>query len=223
MTTATRERPILFSGPMVRAILEGRKTQTRRVIDLREFKRSDTPGYDFTFRDREARWQDYRAADFISKKCPYGVVGETLWVRETFAQCYEGGALQGGRPVYRADGGANAEKIEATSRWSPAIHMPRWASRISLHVIDVRVQLLKAISEQDAIAEGIRTGDIPPDEYGPRRIGYILGDDDGKCVLYPTPQRAFEVGWDSINGKRAPWASNPFVWVISFERIGATP
>jgi hypothetical protein len=184
-----KERGIIFSAPMVRALLEGRKTQTRRVIpdggrclDLDD--------------DAEDR---YHAGTWGEEK--YGHPGERLWVRETWAPdpVYEDER----RVCYRA-----TAADESCIRWKPSIFMPRWASRITLEVTEVRVQRLQDISEEDARAEGVAEGRIPAD-----------GQDDGRCVLHPTRRRAFEVGWDSINGDRAPWASNPWVWAISFRRL----
>jgi len=170
------EHPILFSGPMVRAILEGRKTQTRRGI--RNPGRLDglmLPG-------EAAQW------------CPYGHPGDLLWVRETFAKRYADAERDPADGiVYRVDGGCVIEP-----RWTPAIHMPRWASRITLRITDVQVQRLQEITESDAAAEGCCT----------------TWDD------YPKQNReAFAELWDKINGKRAPWASNPWIWAISFERV----
>lgn len=97
--------------------------------------------------------------------------------------------------------------------------MPRWASRISLEVTGVRVERLNAISEEDAKAEGVVSGSIPADDDGPERIGYVLGQDDGRCALHPSRVEAFARGWDSINGERSPWAANPWVWVVDFTRL----
>jgi hypothetical protein len=180
-----RERPILFSGPMVRALLAGRKTQTRRV---------------------------FNPAMTNKDACPYGVSGDRLWVREKFSpHLYDEGIW------YWADGNvADAD----SHRPSPSIFMPRQASRLTLEVVGTRSEQLHALTEEDARAEGIVVGEIPADDYGPRRIGFVFGEDDGRCVLYPTARRAFEVGWDTINGDRAPWSSNPRVWVVEFKVVG---
>lgn len=200
------ERPILFSGPMVRAILDGKKTQTRRVI-------------------RDAWWRclDPEDADdraLAVRQSPYGQPGDTLWVRETWAQGVFG-------PIWRADwtedeftrhtGNYPAHPAAAwlseaqrvcgadvhKGGWRPSIYMRREDSRLTLRVEAVRVERLQEISEADARAEGV----------DPVRAGQ---DADGPIKTYRT---GFVRGWDSINGKRAPWSSNPWVWVVTFARL----
>jgi hypothetical protein len=173
-----KERPILFSGPMVRAILDGRKTQTRRAI------RPPMP------------WRDGWGVGLGEYNCPYGQPGDRLWVRETWApKQWEKGAC------YRATG----DLLDTGHcQWRPSIHMPRWASRITLEVIGVRVERLQDISEADAEAEGCEP---LPMCGGPEVGGY-------NCY-----QSGFELLWGSINGKLAPWSSNPWVWVVEFQRI----
>lgn len=192
------EYPILFSGPMVRAILDGTKTQTRRVVKLREFDASDTPGYDWTFRDRRALWNDVHTP-WLMKHCPYGEPGDQLWVRETWQAHprYFGTKprdIPEGEPlVYRAthDGPPGA--------WRPSIYMPRWASRLTLDVTEVRIEQVQDINEEDARAEG-----APPSPLPVITNGYRL---------------EFRALWDSINGKRSEcsWGDNPWVWAITFE------
>lgn len=156
-----KEHPILLSGPMVRAILEGRKTQTRRVM-----KDQSEHGGAIAFNVRAAAFTYAEKNRYTGEnvrifciKCPFGQVGDRLWVRETWAQCYQGGQLDGGKPCFRADVGidGNATKIETTKviQWKPSIFMPRWASRITLEVVGVRVERLWDISEDDAAAEGM--------------------------------------------------------------------
>ncbi len=238
-----KERAIIFSGPMVRAILDGRKTQTRRLIGLNQLQPSETPGYDWTFRGRapvrsiaqqqrhpSGCWQDLTTARLLAL-CPYGKPGDRLWARETWGLAshtypteWRRGSIADAsakriaewwRVEYRAD----REGGHGSCHWRPAIHMPSWASRATLLITDVRVQRLHEISDEDATAEGVTRGVVPPDEDGPARVGYTLGDDDGRCALHPTPRDAFAAGWDSINGERGPWASNPWAWVIGFERV----
>jgi hypothetical protein len=168
------EHPILFSGPMVRAILEGRKTQTRRVQRM--------PGS-------------------FPSGCPYGQPGDLLWVRETFAKRYADAERDPTDGImYRADGGCVIEP-----RWTPAIHMPRWASRLTLRITDVRVQRVQDINEEDVWSEGVICRcDVGQSEYD-------------QCGL--SPAEHFAKLWDSINAKRGySWESNPFCWAISFER-----
>lgn len=182
-----KERPILFSGSMVRAILEGRKTQTRRIIKPQP--------------DMVLNWDDVRLKVWHEGKkgyavCPYGKPEDRLWVRETWAKDIPG--CPNG-VTYRADhldplGDGPAKPIT----WKPSIHMPRIASRITLEIIRVRVEKLQSISEEDAKAEGV--------------VNY----DDRKWVTYALQ---FSRLWDSINSKRAPWSSNPWVWVVEFKRV----
>jgi hypothetical protein len=127
-------------------------------------------------------------------RCRYGSPGELLWVRETWTNLARPGYQR--VPVYRADG-PEGDQLPEGVHWKPSLLMPRWASRIDLEVTGVRVERLQDISAADAAAEGCV----------PRQMDY--GD----------PRAAFEGLWDAINGKRAPWASNPWVWVIAFRRL----
>lgn len=166
-----KERPILFSGSMVRAILDGKKTQTRRIIKPPPYAEwmPEVGVYHPTIFDRhgEAFPGDpvFGAADEVDgRPCPYGQPGDRLWVRETFADEPPGLLSDGlsGRVVYRADyneADYNEEWHSAPDRvdkWTPSIHMPRWASRISLHIKEIRVERLQDISEEDALAEGLQ-------------------------------------------------------------------
>lgn len=171
-----KERGIIFTGESVRAILDGRKTQTRRVC-------------------LGAREQS-TAHDWHPSRCPYGVPGDRLYVKETWAQSEATAGI-----VYRAD----AETVEGVYKWRSSMFMPRWASRITLEVVAVRVERLQEIIEADAKAEG-----VTPFEYDPEGDCWT----DSKDVH----RSAFEYLWDSINRERAPWASNPWVFVISFRR-----
>lgn len=179
-----REHPILFSGPMVRAILENRKTQTRRV--LRE----------------DNTWLYVQGNYYIAECCPYGQVGDRLWVRETWRPTSEKAV----RIEYRADGEirdfdqrSDFEFYACGQRWRPSIFMPRWASRITLEIVAVRPERLQEINVEDARAEGCS------------RIQCDCGD----CID-STEIGEFQNLWDSIHGKRYPWASNPWVWRIEF-------
>lgn len=227
-----------MSAPMVRAILEGRKTQTRRMVKAgpHSWDPAVTAVEPSLIANAGDLW-DFRRemASPVAMRCPYGVPGDRLWVRETW---FPDPPIDGSWPgdiswqdERRIDGvPAHYRKpkhcIFAASwdgidlRWRPGSHMPRWASRITLEVTGVRVERLHAITDADAAAEGVVSGRIPADDYGPERIGYVLGRDDGKCVLYPSERRAFEVGWSLINGQDS-WDANPWVWVVAFRRVEA--
>lgn len=133
------EKPILFSGPMVKAIFEGRKTQTRRVVKRNAYGRVERNGKQWHIEDLDA-----------VKACPYGVSGDRLWVKETFQIVPTGHA--GTMPIYRADG--DQDRI-VPGKWKPSIFMPRTASRLTLEITGVRVERLQDISQSDAIAEGV--------------------------------------------------------------------
>jgi hypothetical protein len=194
-TTAVKERPILFSGPMVRAILENRKTQTRRVAKL-------TDGGHVRLGIR--RW--HPDDDAASLACPYGQPGGRLYVRETFRKDSAGADYMIQHFItYKADG-ATREALDSVDSpgigWRPSIFMPRWASRLPLEVVEVRVEKLQAITHDDAIAEGIPEWEGDKLQRGPS-----------------APIHDYADLWDKINGKRAPWKLNPWVWVIEFKRV----
>lgn len=185
-----KERPILFSAPMVRAILEGRKTMTRRVIkpqpEIREISGLTVYPVDV--------YKPTYSLSQILNKCPYGQPGDNLWVRETF------NADWCDHVIYRADGGsAVAAGYAEEPKWKPSIFMPRCASRINLEITNVRVERLNDISEEDARAEGAELS-----------CGEMRQD-------YPNYKRTFKRLWESINGTGA-WEANPFVWVIEFKK-----
>jgi hypothetical protein len=231
----TRERPILFSGPMVRALLDGRKTQTRRVItpqpdhmgegNVTGFRCTGTdvktgrgvwntysgerPVNGFYTRDRESVVDDVQ--------CPYGQTGDRLWVRETFAEldspCIDEDELNDDPRVrwiptglegyagvfvtYAADYSADELKRPGWPRRKPSIHMPRWASRITLEITAVRVERINRISDADARAEGI---------------------EDGSDTLHAVS--LFIPLWNALNEKRGyGWSVNPWAWVLSFRIV----
>ncbi len=169
-----KERPILFSAPMVRAILDGSKTQTRRVV------KGDALG----ILNLEIRPP---SDPIFVEKCLYGKPGDRLWVRETFNPDWAGHG-----PIYKADGGSAIEAgYSREPRWKPSIHMPRKLSRITLEITGVRVERLKDISEYDSLAEGIYQQQNP----------ICYGPPTGKnCNQYHlTPREAYKALWESIN------------------------
>jgi hypothetical protein len=214
-------RPILFSGPMVRALLSGQKTQTRRIVKPQPTSWDANPAL--------LMWKGDHFWPAEPPASPYGVPGDRLWVRETWtaavahAHGLDACDCADVDVTYPADGTtrhiseyAILDHEKATGRdWYlpkaaqagknvPAMFLPRFASRLTLEVTDVRVQRLQDISNEDAIAEGCPGGP----------------DVEGYSERVPAdPYEEFAILWDSINGDRADWNSNPWVWAISFKVI----
>jgi hypothetical protein len=206
-----KERPILFSAPMVRAILEGRKTVTRREVKKQAALDFLAVGFEPAF----------LALPGNADLCPYGQPGDRLWVRETFAFADKSGSHDAApddhwRPArpgmepeiyrcwYRASDGHTADGF-----WKPSIHMPRWASRILLEITDVRVERLQDITYEQAKAEGVR---LYTDHAE-------LGDwwhVEGIETYSADPRKSFELLWSSVGGD---WQANPWVWVVEFKRV----
>jgi len=262
------ERPIIFSGPMVRAILAGKKTQTRRVVrwpivsngiafdrELGDIVcRCDyLPPSEMLMQVRRGKQRyDVARCEGWEFECPYGAPGDTLWVRETWrphhdenlSTCVQFRADLGVRkPTLwsEREGHWCEDRIDET-RWRSPLFMPRWASRLSLRVLSVRVERLQEISEEDAISEGC----TPAPRHGWWQVatrddsGGIELREGGNADTDPPPwmrsdpraiappsrqyheglsaRTHFIAGWHSINGARAPWSSNPYVWVVEFER-----
>ncbi|GGL91377.1 phage-like protein [Pseudooceanicola nanhaiensis] len=206
------DRPILFSGQMVRALLEGRKTQTRRVIKSRGFPPQFCGGRYDDKNDPECwGWEDFDRGEWITLDqwrrwtfVPYAP-GDRLWVREAWASidaCTHndpGSQALVDRGFYRADHPVDCGDV---SRWRPSIHMPRWASRLTLIVTDVRVQRVQQISCDDAVAEGV--------EVNPAGVVLIDG-------VAHSGKAAFRKLWDSLNGPRGfGWDANPWVAAYTF-------
>ena len=196
-------KPIIFSTPMVQAILDGGKTLTRRILrgTARQNEWIDNLGWDNLIADLEygrssgdewcQLWNRVIGSPLTCVKIPYHV-GDVLWVRETWRRDAVG-------YHYRADFSPGMEEtIKPKLKWRPSIHMPREAARLFLRVKNVRVERLQDITEEDAKAEGVICG------QGQKRW---------------TARSAFMDLWDRINGKKNPWESNPWVWVIEFEKI----
>jgi oligoribonuclease NrnB/cAMP/cGMP phosphodiesterase (DHH superfamily) len=201
------ERPILFSGAMVQAILEGRKTQTRRIVKhygtnlIRRVSGPSRDGtFDFIFPDELDP-----AKDGIGHlvKCPYGQPGDRLWVRETWKPHPD--PVNNALIIYKTTDGGCWPDLP----WRPSIHMPRWASRILLEITGVRVERLQEISEKDAIAEGIER--INAGDH------WAWRDYSGNRQAL-SPVFSYQSLWESINGPGS-WAVNPWVWVLEFRRI----
>lgn len=211
-----KERPIIMTAESVRAILAGRKSQTRRLI---KDQRSEG---DWLYVDRGARTYAYRAdlvgrgGDAMRSLCPYGAPGDRLYVKEAWAAGLDtdGDIVPDARHViYRernptheawyvsSPGLHESWEVVGQTGWRSPMFMPRWASRLTLAVTGVRVERLQAITEADAIAEGVTL---------PERMATHYDD---------THRDAYAALWDRINGKRAPWASNPWVWVVEFRQV----
>ena len=197
-----KERPILFSGAMVRAILDGRKTQTRRPVK----------GWPLEWLQPGNFMPEY-VADPENHACPYGQPGDRLWVRETFAHIYRSNTVPEARSnedvVYAADGFSPDEYVYGS--WKPSIHMPRWAARIMLEITNVRAERLQDISDEDVDAECFG-GDYPEKvlpELFPRR-------DEGWGHL--SMPECFARLWESVNGAGS-WDANPWVWVVECRKV----
>jgi len=268
-----KERPILFSAPMVQALLDSRKTQTRRVVKPQPDWEFPEPMCSETAEGWQgpidlSTWAESADPEMEARRCPYGRPGDRLWVRET---C-RGEELPDGQDGvrYLADGGFRPieNSAEASIDWLklhtyrghhgklagpkvPGIHMPRWASRILLEITDVRVERLNAISEADSIIEGLyrslpdnedrqwfhdwtieQTGAPPTptelDEFnegvwrapGVRQGWGMTKADRNQDQWAPTPQFAYRLLWESINGPGS-WDANPWIWVLAFKRVEA--
>lgn len=202
-------RPMLFSGPMVRAILDGSKTQTRRALRLQpppgtasmSIWHHPDPRPHFFASDGQ------QLLDFAIH-CPHGAVGDGIWVRESWRTEAKFDHLPPNKLPekcpFQCEADGMVDFSPGVGRLRPGIHMPRWASRISLEVVSVRVERLQDISEADAQAEGCSVECMTP-----------TGDDSGSAIHGPGGYKAL---WDSINGDGA-WDADPYVWVISFRRL----
>lgn len=209
-----KERGMIFNGEMVRAILDGRKTQTRRPIKWKQTRFTEIGE-----REDGSRWpwsEDAEHACDFWHPCPFGAVGDRIWVRETWNK-------YGGLLTYRADHDwidDMRKETVCTAKWVPSIHMPRWASRILLEITDVRVERLNAISPEDAESEGLECtnftgfGDEPGLPSYPEPDVYF---DPLKKQWKEYPPEAFAGLWESIYGEGS-WQANPWVWVITFRR-----
>lgn len=247
----TKERPIIFSGPMVRAILDGRKTQTRRIIkqvptythlEWNEGPKKGQPrrimdwGLSGVYEEDPGKfWLDVQTHvddnTHEEIKCPYGTVGDRLWVRETYCQ-----KAEDGYPVYNADGNLDpscyhyaadgyyvmkcdgdggmefTKSGREASPWKSPIFMPRHASRITLEVVSVRVERLQEITEDDVAKEGFIEWSDPP-RVTSKHYGLTNAD-----VWETSPKSAFARVWREINGPLS-WDCNPWVWRVEFKRV----
>lgn len=190
----TKERPIIFSTEMVRAILEGRKTQTRRI--------------------KKGKF------NYVDVECPYGKIGDRLWVRESFANTLLYDGNEKADYYYKADKSEGFHELRNRGQWKPSIYMPREASRITLEITNIRVERLQSIGEIDAKQEGVKVPVSPDGKYLVALTGKYPTCNYFKPEKKNYFQAEFASLWDSINAKKGfGWDKNPWVWVIEFTKI----
>lgn len=222
-----KERPILFSASMVNAILNGSKTVTRRTVKL---PNGCVFGNDYAGQIIDTKHQNMLGHDIEfpidELHCPYGQVGDQLWVRETWAEV---GTCDPGFITYKATypkclpmhmQNVPKDLHEVGYKWKPSIHMPRWASRIQLEITGVRVERLNDISEEDAKAEGCITEVVKSDYDGSMiHVPKEIPDESGICMAcWDNCKDWYADLWETINGAGS-WAANPWVWVLEFRRV----
>lgn len=227
---AAAERPILFTGRLVRKLLADEKSQTRRILNPQPVPDPEFLG--------GVAWKTKRADTAIAsinegcypEVCPYGKPGDRLWVRESFVTGHRmtGGDLDlydergNEKPPtvwYRADDNEHlvwmaedGESLSTAIPWKPSIHMPRWACRLMLELIGVRVERLNEITEADAKAEGAELAPCDCPDCGHPECGQ-------GCRLTKSYRGAFAFMWNRINADRGSWSDNPYVWVLTFRRL----
>ncbi|MED5757828.1 hypothetical protein VZ191_05530 [Enterobacter roggenkampii] len=218
------ERGMIFNAEMVRAILDGRKTQTRRIMKVQPVLNGNFYEVFGAGWSKGIKSVPAVPGHSLSTKCPFGTVGDRIWVREAFRVM--GCATDVARLMYKASERNSFTESTRTvpvasctkqpsQKWTPSIHMPRWASRITLEITDVRVERLNSIIEDDAAAEGVgsaiwfaATG-VPEDEWS------SLGEHGAERASHIN---TFATLWESIYGAES-WQANPWVWVIEFRRV----
>ena len=215
MEARIREKGLIFNSEMVRAILDGRKTQTRRPIKWKQTRFTEIGE-----REDGSKWpwsEDAEHACDFWHPCPFGAVGDRIWVREAFR--VHSRATDVATLVYKASERnswteqtrrvpvAVCNKPATPEKWTPSLHMPRWASRILLEITGVRVERLNSISQEDAQAEGLELTGWRPTYSDPDSGGEVM-----------TPYDNFAELWSSIYGEES-WNANPWVWVIEFKRV----
>ncbi|MBC5078961.1 ASCH domain-containing protein [Klebsiella quasipneumoniae] len=212
-----KERGMIFNGEMVRAILDGRKTQTRRIMKVQPVLNGNFYEVFGAAWSKGMKSIPALPGHSLSTRCPFGAVGDRIWVREAFR--VHSRATDVATLVYKASERnswteqthrvpvAVCNKPATPEKWTPSLHMPRWASRILLEITDVRVERLNAISQEDAQAEGMELAGWRPTYSDPDSGGEVM-----------TPYDNFAELWSSIYGDES-WKANPWVWVISFKRV----
>jgi len=232
---AAGERGLVMSALSIPPILADTKTQTRRLLTFQEFQRSTTNGYDWTFRDKRLCWNDVNHERLL-ELCPYGKRGDRLWIRESWRSwpevCHEDHAHgEHCKQVYvaykatpRRGLRVEPDRVEITyleestpldrnrnlaGPWNNPRYMPKWAARILLEIVEVRVEHLQDITDDDARAEGVIVGEMQD---------AIINGEPGRAVFF-NARDAYAYHWNAINGARATWVSNPWVWALTFKRI----
>ncbi|POX30818.1 hypothetical protein C3463_07475 [Serratia marcescens] len=240
-----KERPVIFNGEMVRAILEGRKAQTRRAISDRHLHLIDVASQVGECYPLESGIDHVNSQSYYREHCPFDQVGDQLWVRETWGVVSHdfdeneriidwvpdrpataihempfGNGYYSGHAIYAADGEftwGDDDGHSNKSCWKPSIHMPRSACRILLEITAVRVERLNDISESDAKAEGVRAIENNFGN-GPAYCDYLLPNLDDAAEWYNRASDSFKSLWKSIYGAEN-WSANPWVWVIEFKHV----
>ena len=235
-----KERPILFSGAMVRALLDGSKTQTRRAVKLQvQHDDSWVGGWKIVHKRVTQALLTFnqlggKPLGSDAAICPYGQPGDRLWVRETWRGVVEisppGQAVEHGVARYVPDREHcrrveyAATQVPDSEPWRPSIHMPRWASRILLEIVSVRVERLQDCSQTDAVCEGalhIRSQAWDREHFPAWRYLFDEAVAAGKKPpIGPSPVEAYQALWESIN-RAGSWQANPWVWVVEFKRVAA--
>lgn len=216
----TKDRPILFSTPMVEAILDGRKTQTRRTRGLEEINKNPDDwhfaGIYYVTDCDELGATFQNCEEFARTKCPYGKPGDRLWVRETWQITnFLHPSDENYGYIYKAsENGKDWQENTEEWKWKPSIHMPKAAARIWLEVTDIRVERLQDISKEDAKAEGVEPVADGYKNYMPK-----LSSTSQFC--WPTAYHSFQSLWESINGAES-WDRNPWLWVVKFKVLSTT-
>lgn len=221
-----KERPIIFSGEMVKAILDGKKTMTRRVVKTQP---DFNARYDGVDDDTNHFWEVLDAQGEPTEKyipilkCPYGKVGDRLWVRETWQEIGPD-CLLTYKATYPSDLYAKRPELENVPPlaslkdrgylWKSPMFMPRWASRILLEITDIRIERLQDISEQDCEKEGFRFYPLSRICFKPSSAKHLSGHGSNNY------KSIFGEYWDTLNAKKGyPWSSNPWVWVVEFKVV----
>lgn len=213
-----KESPIPFKGDMVRAVLSGQKTQTRRPMKPIPVYPDAFDGLRREIHDGQVHfWASGAELPAHKFRCPYGQPGDRLWVKETFYRYYPSETWPEPKALYRADGITLCDKDSEgkKQRWTPSSHMPRILSRITLEITDIRVERVQNITSDGAVAEGA---------YEVRKVGddiaHATWTMDGLDWRYDTPREAFVATWDSIYAADGlGWDVNPWVWVVAFKRV----